>query len=186
MPTTVVLPILALLWIAVLTPIVVRRVREYRTVDQIDTFHDSLHLLDRSTEAFSTRRPELVLLRPVGDVDDAVDPYVDEDSGACFDRVPVRSGVRTEGIPSRRRRRAAALRRRNMLLGLALATVVGTVAAVLTGTPLAIGAAAVAGLCFVAYFGALFVLASRVPTRRRVVRPRIDDVDDWSEAATGF
>ena len=130
MPTTVVLPILALLWIAVLTPIVVRRVRDYRAVDRIDTFHDSLHLLDRSSEAFSARRPELVLLRPVSGVDDAADPYVDEDSGACFDRVPVRSGLPSAGTPARRRRRAAALRRRNLLLGLGLSAVVVTGVAV--------------------------------------------------------
>ncbi len=186
MPTTVVLPILALLWIAVLTPIVVRRVRDYRAVDRIDTFHDSLHLLDRSSEAFSARRPELVLLRPVSGVDDAADPYVDEDSGACFDRVPVRSGLPSAGNPARRRRRAAALRRRNMLVGLGLSAVVATGVAVFTGSTLAIGAAGVTGLCFMAYLGALVVLSVQAPEHRRVVHPRPEVIDDWHEAATGF
>jgi hypothetical protein len=186
MPTTVVLPILALLWIAVLTPIVVRRVRDYRAVDRIDTFHDSLHLLDRSSDAFSTRRPELVLLRPVQGVDDAADLYVDEDSGACFDRVPVRSGIQTGATPGRHRRRAAARRRRNVLLGLVVSTILTSGAAVVTGSALAIGAAGVAGLCFVTYLGALVVLAAQAPTYRRVVRPRTDVADEWPEAATGF
>ena len=73
-----------------------------------------------------------------------------------------------------------------MLLGLGLSAVVVTGVAVFTGSTLAIGAAGVTGLCFMAYLGALVVLSVKAPEHRRVVHPRPEAIDDWHEAATGF
>jgi len=73
-----------------------------------------------------------------------------------------------------------------MLVGLGLSAVVATGVAVFTGSTLAIGAAGVTGLCFMAYLGALVVLSVQAPEHRRVVHPRPEVIDDWHEAATGF
>lgn len=185
MPTTVVLPVLALLWGAVLIPVVVRRVREYRAVERIDSFHDSLHLLDRSSDAAPLRRPGLVLLQPVTDADDALDPYVDEFSGDCFDRVPVRAEDRHR-TPCSNRRRKAALRRRTVLVTLLAVLAVDVVAAIVTGTLVAVGAVVVTFAVLAAYVAAMVVLFARQPDPR-VRRPTaIEDAADWRTTADGF
>lgn len=119
--TILVLLILVVLWIVVLTPGMIGKLREKRSTGSIDSFHHSLHLLERTgpkivAPAYRLQtaqssigaapgasglpsvssmpgRANLVLLRPV-DGDDAPleDPEgVDERSGAHYQRVPIDS-----------------------------------------------------------------------------------------------
>ena len=108
--TLAVVLILAVLWAVVLGPPLVRRVMERRSTESIDSFHHSLHLLERTGPKIiqpayrlgvatagaappvdanpGTGRPNLVLLK-------AVDPasggaaVVDETSGECYERLGV-------------------------------------------------------------------------------------------------
>ena len=119
--TILVLLILVVLWIVVLTPGMVGKLREKRSTGSIDSFHHSLHLLERTgpkivapayrlqTARSSTGatpgasglpsvssmpgRANLVLLRPV-DGDEAPvedEALVDEPGAAHYERVPIGS-----------------------------------------------------------------------------------------------
>ena len=108
----VVVLILAVLWAVVLGPPVVRRLMERRSVESIDSFHHSLHLLERTGPKIiqpayrldvapgmalagangaptGNGRPNLVLLKaidgqsPQGDAE----AVVDEASGECYERL---------------------------------------------------------------------------------------------------
>ena len=188
MPTTIVVPVLIALWIAVLAPGIIRRIRDYRTVEGIESYHASLSILDRrgydsDIAALPPRRPQLVLLRPVDDVEDASDAYVDEESGACFDRVPVVTPAATTYEPRRQPvLRSAARRRRNVLLTLIATTLLGLGGGALTGMTLLL---AIGGLAFVltaAFVAAAFVIVARHPQHVRY-RPTewSDDEGDWQE-----
>ncbi len=140
MPTTLVVPVLVLLWAAVLAPGILRRVRERRTVEGIDTFQQSLHLLDRSATdadhvaALPPRRPQLVLLRPTS-ASSGADTFVDQASGECFERVPVAMAPRPapQRDRDRQRKRQLADRRRRVLGILVALLVVLLAAGVVTG-----------------------------------------------------
>ncbi|MGH8989867.1 MAG: hypothetical protein ACRDXC_14950 [Acidimicrobiales bacterium] len=68
--TDLVVLVLVVLWIAVLTPRLVRRFREGRSNSSIDSFHEQLHLLERTgpklvEPAYRLEVPELDLVPPV-------------------------------------------------------------------------------------------------------------------------
>lgn len=109
-----VIVVLVILWVVVLAPGLVRRFRERRADTSIDSFHEQLHLLERSgpwleragaragqfevrpgTRAPPTRRtpgqPNLMLLRPFTDgaeLPDSAEEVVDESSGEHYLRMP--------------------------------------------------------------------------------------------------
>jgi len=167
MPTTVVVPVLVMLCIGVLAPSIFRRIREYQAVEGIDTFHASLHLLQRhgthlEVAPLAERRPQLVLLRPVADADAAVDVYVDEESGACFDRVPIAHDPLPAYEPLRRRGKTAqAKRRRNVLCSLIAATAVGLGGGLITGTPMLLGLGIISLVLLSAFIAAAIAIVSR-------------------------
>ena len=143
----VIILILIVLWSVVLGPGIIRRLRGRESHQSIDSFHHSLHLLERSgpkivepayrllgegdgTVAVSPlppARPRLVLLRPLGQGEedpmyDHNDEFVDEGSGARYERVPYEidepesfgAAPLVEGYG----RRMAAQRRRTILFSL--------------------------------------------------------------------
>lgn len=117
--------ILVVLWVVVLTPAVVRRLREHSSSESIDSFHHSLHLLERTgpklippayrlESAFASQglatgqsgypsvssapgRPNLVLLKPDdgSEGDRPDDQVVDEVSGEHYQRVELPPLVET-------------------------------------------------------------------------------------------
>ncbi len=163
-----VLLILVALWIVVLAPAFIRSWMAKQPSQSIDSFHRQLHLLERTgpkivapayrletatgpdpslgpsglpTISSSPKRPNLVLLQPVGDHDDVAvgDEVVDGASGEHFRRVrslpvadPAPSTVvpplgRGEGATGydvhEERRRQARRRRGDILLGVVAACV---------------------------------------------------------------
>ncbi|MEI6701476.1 MAG: hypothetical protein WCL38_06965 [Actinomycetota bacterium] len=188
MPTTIVVPVLIALWIAVLAPGIIRRIRDYRTVEGIASYQASLSMLDRrgydpDISALPPRRPQLVLLRPVDDVEDANDAYVDEESGACFDRVPVRAPVEAAYEPLRQpARNSAALRRRNVLLTLIATTILGLGSGALTGMTMLLAIGGLALVLLVAFVAAAFAVVARQPQQVRYRSSEwYDDEDAWQE-----
>jgi len=104
--------VLVVLWIAVLTPRLIRHFREGRSVYSIDSFHEQLHLLERTgpklvqpayrlEDPDAARRPGLALV---------------EGSGAVHATPHVVRGVRQRQSAWERRR--GRRRRRDLLLGL--------------------------------------------------------------------
>ena len=139
--------ILVVLWGVVLGPGLFRRLRAREGHQSIDSFHHSLHLLERSAPpAFrltsdgpahmvtaapspaASARPRLVLLRPVGQggeesMYDHSDDFVDEGSGERFERVPYErdepESFGADPAVDGYERRMAAQRRRSIVLSLA-------------------------------------------------------------------
>lgn len=135
----VIILILVVLWGVVLAPGLLRRVKSQASVSSIDSFHHSLHLLERSgpklvepayrlvgeagevTEA--TSRPRLVLLRPLGQegeptvYEDHEDSYDDERYERYYYPEEA-AGFGASLPPDAYGRRMAARRRRDILLAL--------------------------------------------------------------------
>lgn len=217
-----VLLILVLLWGAVLTPYFVRRWLDRRPAGSIESFHHQLHLLERTgpklvSPAYrletprpsrdngqaglvpissAPRRPNLVLLQPVGagDAADGAD-VVDEASGGHYRRLsptveappsaPLSAAPRAEEIRQLKARR----RRRDVLLWLvATVLVTGLAGIVLHGVWVLTG---LTGLALVAYVGlALYaqLLATEADTLprhapRHASRPQVLSARD---AAAGY
>jgi len=188
MPTMLVVPVLVLLWAAVLTPTVLAKFRERRSVEGIGAFHRSLHLLDphgdpaaETPPALPPRRPQLVLLKPVPSVDDADDAFVDERSGACFARVPVRHAEpawsQLDQPHAVVAAHLAAQRRKTVLLSLVSATVVFLVAGLMTSITAVLALGIVAGMLTLAYLAAAFATVRRIEQRRALGTART-----WSRA----
>jgi hypothetical protein len=132
-PIVILLVLVAVLWIVVLTPSVLRRVAERQGVGSIDHFHHQLQLLEHagpklvapayrlqtalpgggggvsfdSAEPVS-HRPKLVLLRPV---DDEQSADIDGDDGAHYERVRVLDVPEPSISPAETRAGLAAYRR---------------------------------------------------------------------------
>lgn len=128
--TVLALLILVVLWIVVLTPGMIGKLREKRSTESIDSFHHRLHLLERTgpkivapayrlqTVQSSTGsgpgasglpsvssmpgRANLVLLRPVdgGDLPRDDDEVVDDRNGGHYQRVFTDRADRAEVTPS--------------------------------------------------------------------------------------
>jgi hypothetical protein len=151
--------ILVVLWGVVLTPTVLRRFKGSEGHQSIDSFHHSLHLLERSgpkivqpayrlssPSSISTPttqpRPRLVLLRPLGQGEE--EPMFDretevfDDDGERYERYYVESEEPPSfgaSLPSESYgRRIAARRRRNILFGLAAAVVVSGLGTMVVGS----------------------------------------------------
>jgi hypothetical protein len=129
--------VLVVLWVAVLAPRAIRRVREGRSQTSIESFHEQLHLLERAgpkivEPAYRLSTP-IVPLRPQSELPPAADFTMGGHGGLLLlDRPateraepPVRRQV-TARPPSVRQRRRGRRRRRDILLGL-------VVTALLTG-----------------------------------------------------
>jgi hypothetical protein len=194
MPTTVVVPILALLWIVVLAPGIVRRVREYKSVEGIDSFHASLHVLQHHGAhapgfAHVSPRPQLVLLHPVDNRDASADAYIDELSGECFNRVPIEHEPLPAYEPLRPRGRSAqAKRRRSVLVSLLGGTLLGLGGGAVSGSAPLLVLGVLSLICLVAFIAAAVAIVSRpAVSPRRTVAER-SDFSDFSEVrryATG-
>ena len=187
MPTTVVVPILVVLWIIVLAPGILRRVREYKSVEGIDSFHASLHLLQHhdahaTAVPLAPRRPQLVLLHPVDNEDATADAYVDEASGECFNRVPIEHEPLPAYEPLRRHGKSPqALRRRNVLLSLLGGTVVGLGGGVATGATLLYAIGVLSLLCLSAFVAAVVAIVSRPVAQPRYFDEYFEDDFDFVE-----
>jgi len=187
MPTTVVVPILVVLWILVLAPGIVRRVREYKSVEGIDSFHASLHLLQHhgahaDRVPLAQRRPQLVLLQPVNDLEASDDAYVDEESGECFNRVPIEHEPLPAYEPLHPRGKGSqATRRRNVLLSLVGGTVIGLGGGVATGATLLYAAGVLSLLCLIAFVAAAVAIVSRPQIPRSSNHNAADLWDTYEE-----
>jgi hypothetical protein len=185
MPTTVVVPILVVLWIIVLAPGILRRVREYKSVEGIDSFHASLHLLQHhgahaTAVALAPRRPQLVLLHPVGNEEATDDAYVDEESGERFNRIPIQHEPLPAYEPLRPHgKRAQAKRRRNVLLSLIGGTLVGLGGGAATGAILLYMVGMFSLLCLIAFVAAAVAIVSRTIAPPRFV---VEDLNDSNYA----
>ncbi len=186
MPTTVVVPVLVVLWIIVLAPGILRRVREYKSVEGIDSFHASLHLLQHhgahaTAVPLAPRRPQLVLLHPVGNEEATDDAYVDEESGECFNRIPIQHEPLPAYEPLRPQgKRAQAKRRRNVLLSLIGGTLVGLGGGAATGAILLYMVGTFSLLCLIAFVAAAVAIVSRTIALPRFV---VEDFNDDSNYA---
>ena len=202
MPTAIVIPLLVVLWAAVLTPLAMRKVREVKMDRAVDSFHESLHRLDRSggrgdngalqgefdEPLLPPRRPQLVLLRPVDEAAAPADAYVDADSGACYERVPVaRRNQEPSSVmiqPLRTAASEARLRRRQIvlsLLGVLLATLV---AGFIPGLTMLWAVSVVAGLLLVSYIGAAVVVVRQLGEQRP--RSQADSYEADADEADGW
>lgn len=159
-----ILLILAVLWAVVLGPSLFKRFSERRSTESIDSFHHSLHLLERTgpkliqpayrleahqnggqigSPVAGTGRPNLVLLKPLdgGAGTAALDEVVDEASGERFERLGAPSELleaeasrpslaqRAEEYRRERNRR----RRRDIVLGLAVTTLLTALLGIVHG-----------------------------------------------------
>ena len=193
MPTTVVVPILVVLWIIVLAPGILRRVREYKTVEGIDSFHASLHLLQHhgahaTPLPLAPRRPQLVLLHPVDNEDATADAYVDEESGACFNRVPIEHEPLPAYEPLRPHGKSAqAKRRRTVLLSLFGGTILGLGGGAATSAALLYVIGTLSLLCLIAFVAAAIAIVSRPVAPPRYVADEYfnDDYVDEPRYAAG-
>lgn len=142
--TDLVVLVLVVLWVAVLAPRAIRRVREGRSHTSIDSFHEQLHLLERAgpklvEPAYRLASP-IVPLRPRSAPAPAVDATMGGHGGLLLlDRPMTEQGERRKArserterrlppgaAPSVQQRRRGRRRRRDILLGL-------VVTALLTG-----------------------------------------------------
>ncbi len=193
--------LIAALWVVVLAPGLVRRHTERRSVGSIDHFHHQLHLLERTgpklvTPAYRLQstesttgvavgasgypavtsmpgRPNLVLLKPVGQDEAQPDEMVDDAAGGHYRRIgppelpppPVVPEMMRLADPARQRRQLACKRRRDTL-GLLVGTTMLTGLLSLVPSLHILWIAAVAGsVVLVAYLG-LMVYARSVQGAR--------------------
>lgn len=126
--------VLVVLWVAVLAPRAVRRMRDGRSQTSIESFHEQLHLLERAgpklvEPAYRLGTP-VVPLRPRTDLAPHADVTVGGRGGLALLEHPTAERVerrRTTGRrPTAQQRRRGRRRRRDILLGL-------VVTALLTG-----------------------------------------------------
>lgn len=193
--------VLVALWAVVLTPRAIRHLREHRSQSSIESFHEQLHLLERtgpklvapayrlhtayasnasappehSVTELPTRRPSLVLLDPVA-------PAVAEIARAATDAresagapvpAPAASVPRARAEVRRRGRK----RRRDVLLGLVATVVVTAVLGAMHGLHLlwavtGLSALAVGGYVALAYY------AQILDADRQASRP-VSIPSDW-------
>jgi hypothetical protein len=188
--------ILVVLWIVVLAPGFVKRHFEKRSTESIESFHERLHLLERtgpkivapayrleSSEAPAapqsasgypaiSSRPNLVLLRPVAD--DGYRDVVEADDGVHYERItslatPVPRDDRRSQAEERRRRqeRIARQRRRDLVLGLGATLVVTGLLGLIGALHLLWIVTALAAAALVSYVGLVAYAQTLVPDRRR-------------------
>jgi hypothetical protein len=195
----ILLVLVAVLWVVVLAPSVLRRIRERGGVGSVDHFHHQLELLEHAgpklvTPAYRLRsagsgrsaatpsRPKLVLLRAV---DDARAADIEDVDGAHYARVGVIQRPEPPLSPAQTDAELAAYRRQQarqrctlvlrLLVGAALTTgILGALPAlrlawIFTGIT-GIAALALAGL--IAY-------AREVEGQRRQPRPRPQASSSW-------
>jgi len=198
----ILLVLVAVLWVVVLAPSVLRRIRERGGVGSVDHFHHQLELLEHAgpklvtpayrlqsagsgRSAAPSSRPKLVLLRAVQDAQAA---DIEDVDGAHYARVGVIQRPDPPLSPAQTDAELAAYRRQQarqrctfvlrVLVGAAITTgILGALPAlrlawIFTGIA-GIGALALAGL--IAY-------AREVEGQRRQSRPRPLDSRQWDDA----
>ena len=205
--------ILCVLWGLVLAPTAVRKFKRQASHQSIDSFHHSLHTLERSGPKIvepayrlvgggsvsiinpmaSTERPRLVLLRPPGQEEETTmsnhfDDYLDEAHDATYlvDEERAYGFERGASLQSdSHSRRGAARRRRSILFGL-----VGSV--VLTGL-IGIFASfffvltAIAAVALVAYVGLMsYVVVSGAEAAQRTppVERHVAHATAWGDESS--
>ena len=213
----VIILILVVLWGVVLAPGVLRRVRSQASHQSIDSFHHSLHLLETSGPKFvepayrlvgahgsdseaPSLRPRLVLLRPIGQEEEAemhdhdADYYVDDAEDNRYERYYYEGADEGFGasLPAEAYgRRMAARRRRDILFGLVGTVVVTAILSMVISA--LIWLTLLSALALVAYVGLMSyaaingdIGAGRLSTDRgrfvaRGVAESYGDDDRWDE-----
>ena len=110
--------VLVILWVAVLTPRLVRHFREVRSIDSIDLFHEQLHLLERA----GPKLVEAAYRLEVPDSDRSFAPLALVGPDGAEHAAPLLvQGVRQKRVAWERRR--SCRRRRDLLLSLSAVAV---------------------------------------------------------------
>ena len=190
----ILLVLVAVLWVVVLTPTALRRIRERGGVGSVDHFHHQLELLEQagpklvapayrlragrpeaSSTAVAPSRPKLVLLRAVSD-GHAAD--IDDVDGAHYERVGVIEPPEPPVSPAQTRaelagyRRHQARQRCTLVLRLLAAAAVSTgILGVLPALRLAWIFTGVSGIAALA-LASLIAYAREIEGRRRQVPSR--------------
>jgi len=216
-----ILLILAVLWIVVLAPGFMKRLTARRSTESIESFHHQLHLLERTgpklvAPAYRLQtvesgtgmapgasgfpsvtsmpgRPNLVLLRPVGEADaqrlDA-DEVVDAPDGGHYARVAAERPAEPEPValgpagPDPYKRELARRRRRDVLLVLVLTVVSSAVLGMIHSLRPLWVVTILSGLALAAYVG-LIAYAQSLNEQTRRADPR-RTADASARAGAGY
>jgi len=210
----ILLVFVVVLWIAVLAPSALRRRSERRGVGSIDHFHHQLELLEHAgpklvapayrlhtalpgggaaatqvAAAEDHSRPKLVLLRPIGEEDEA---DIDDDEGGHYQRVGVLEPPEPPACARETKAELAAYRRQEArarttwilrgLTGLVVLTAFIGVSPSLRLAWVVTGLAGAAALGLVA----LMSYARELETQRRSHRAAVDLHRQWLEPEVGY
>jgi hypothetical protein len=207
--SVILLVLVAVLWVVVLAPSVLRRIRERGGVGSVDHFHHQLELLehagpklvapayrlrsgrsDADDSAVASSRPKLVLLRAVSD-GRAAD--IDDVGGAHYARVGVIEPPEPPVSPAQTRAELAGYRRQQarqrctlVLRLLAAAAVTTGILGVLPALRLAWIFTGLTGIAALALAG-LIAYAREIEGQRRQYRSRVGEhqamavQDDWPD-----